>query len=51
MSCSAMLCRQHGCDKLKRVRVEIADGIRMRTYCSVTDKVPCDMPKCPLGVY
>jgi hypothetical protein len=51
MSCSAMLCRQHGCDKLKRVRVEIADGIRMRTYCSVTDKVPCDMPKCPLEVY
>lgn len=48
MNHSVKVCRVNKCKHLERKAVETAAGIRMQSFCSITDKVPGNMSKCPL---
>jgi hypothetical protein len=50
MKHSVKVCRVNRCKHLERRKVETATGIRMYSYCGITDKVPGNMSECPLGV-
>jgi hypothetical protein len=48
---SAKKCREAGCEKLERVKIDTVNGPRMSNYCSVTKKIPGNMGTCPEGMY
>jgi hypothetical protein len=45
---AAARCRISGCTNLKSHFIDTLGGIRRRTYCEITGKIPGNMKKCPL---